>query len=150
MEMFLNLPWWGGGPEQTFAQYTLLIKSLQSFISTGIHLPACDHLHKKTTSGFQMSLSAICFNKIEQSWWEKARFFTIHHWWYGWWIYFQSRGLGLRHWCLVKSFLGMEPLRTIMTDSSCKTFHFISRIREKKKKAVEGETAEPWSLAVYI
>lgn len=39
-------PLMGGGHGQTFAQSTLLIKFLQIFISTGTHLPACDHLNK--------------------------------------------------------------------------------------------------------
>ena len=34
--------------------------------------------------------------------------------------------------CSQKALRGMEPIRTIMAESSCKTFCFISRIENKK------------------
>lgn len=49
-----------------------------------------------------------------------------------WLSHLFPKRLGLRHWCQDKSSPGVEPIRTIMTKSSCKTFYFISRILRKQ------------------
>lgn len=66
---------------------TLLIKSLWSFVSTGIRVPVCDHLGKNgqhlASKCHYLLLSTHRFrNKTQRSW-----FFTM---WYSWVISFQK------------------------------------------------------------
>lgn len=90
-------------------QCTLLIKSLWSFISTGIHLQTHDHPHKKWTSGFLMALCGF----------EHGHLFTIK----------QSKAVGEKADLSVKGTEGKADSHRSRGDSKIKSFPETEQVR---------------------